>query len=135
MGEVLHGLLSFLRENHKSYYEKEVVVVSHGCEPHHLRLVSHRKYDRATLGRELNRTRPHFLFFFYAKITSRIMKEGYIMTWKQIEASREARLWIGQVIVPAVVGIMAVSPEARQTVKSKYVQVKNAIRRKLEKRG
>lgn len=57
------------------------------------------------------------------------------MTWKQIEASREARLWIGQVIVPAVVGIMAVSPEARQTVKAKYVQVKNAIRRKLEKRG
>ena len=57
------------------------------------------------------------------------------MTWKQIEASREARLWIGQVISPAVVGVMAVSPEARQTVKAKYVQVKNAIRRKLEKRG
>lgn len=57
------------------------------------------------------------------------------MTWKQIEASREARLWIGQVIVPAVVGIMAVSPGARQTVKAKYVQVKNTIRRKLEKRG
>lgn len=57
------------------------------------------------------------------------------MTWKQIEASREARLWIGQVIVPAVVGFMAVSPEARQTVKAKYVQVKNTIRRKLEKRG
>ena len=73
--------------------------------------------------------------FSFAKITSRIMKEGYIMTWKQIEASREARLWIGQVIVPAVVGIMAVSPEARQTVKAKYVQVKNTIRRKLEKRG
>ena len=70
-----------------------------------------------------------------AKFTSRIMKEGYIMTWKQLEASREARLWIGQVIVPAVVGIMAVSPEARQTVKAKYVQVKNTIRRKLEKRG
>ena len=57
------------------------------------------------------------------------------MTWKQIEASREARLWIGQVIVPAVVGVMAVSPEARQRVKNKYVQVKNMIRRKLEKRG
>ena len=57
------------------------------------------------------------------------------MTWKQIEASREARLWIGQVIVPAVVGIMAVSPEARKTVKAKYVQVKNTIRRKLEKRS
>ena len=34
-----------------------------------------------------------------------------------------------------VVGIMAISPEARQTVKAKYVQVKNTIRRKLEKRG
>ena len=127
--------LLLLREKHKLYYEKEVVVVSYGCKPHHLRLVSHRKYDRATLGRELNRTRPRFLFFFYAKITSRIMKEGYIMTWKQLEASREARLWIGQVIVPAVVGMMAVSPEARQKVKAKYVQVKNTIRRKLEKRS
>lgn len=57
------------------------------------------------------------------------------MTWKQLEASREARLWIGQVIVPAVVGVMAVSPEARQMVKTKCVQVKNTIRRKLEKRG
>ena len=34
-----------------------------------------------------------------------------------------------------VVGIMAISPEARQMVKTKYVQVKNTIRRKLEKRG
>ena len=57
------------------------------------------------------------------------------MTWKQLEASREARLWIGQVIIPAMVGVMAVSPEARQMVKTKYVQVKNMIRRKLEKRG
>lgn len=57
------------------------------------------------------------------------------MTWKQLEASREARLWIGQVIIPAMVGVMAVSPEARQKVKTKYVQVKNTIRRKLEKRG
>lgn len=57
------------------------------------------------------------------------------MTWKQLEASREARLWIGQVIIPAAVGVMAVSPEVRQTVKTKYVQVKNTIRRKLGKRG
>ena len=57
------------------------------------------------------------------------------MTYKQIEASREVRLWIGQIIVPTVVGIMAVSPEARQMVKNKYVQVKNTIRRKLGKRG
>ena len=57
------------------------------------------------------------------------------MTYKQIEASREVRLWIGQIIVPTVVGIMAVSPEARQMAKNKYVQVKNTIRRKLRKRG
>ena len=57
------------------------------------------------------------------------------MTWKQIEMSREARLWIGQVIIPAAVGIMAVSPEARAAVKKKYVEVKNTIHRKLEKRG
>ena len=57
------------------------------------------------------------------------------MTYRQIEASREVRLWIGQIIVPTVVGIMAVSPEAREAVKSKYVQVKNTIRRKLGKRG
>ena len=37
--------------------------------------------------------------------------------------------------VATTAGIMAVSPEARQTVKAKYVQVKNTIRRKLEKRG
>lgn len=57
------------------------------------------------------------------------------MTYKQIEARREVRLWIGQIIVPTVVGIMAVSPEAREAVKSKYVEVKNTIRRKLGKRG
>ena len=62
--------LFLLREKHKLYYEKKVVVVSYGYEPHHLRLVSHRKYDRATLGRELNRTRPHFLFFFRKKYKS-----------------------------------------------------------------
>lgn len=26
------------------------------------------------------------------------------MTYKQIEASREARLWVSQIIVPAVIG-------------------------------
>ena len=57
------------------------------------------------------------------------------MTRKQIEACREARLWIEQVIIPAVVGAMVASPEVRQTVKATYVQVNNTIRRKLEKRG
>lgn len=57
------------------------------------------------------------------------------MAYKQIEASREVRLWIAQIIVPAVVGVMAVSPEARDAVKNKCAEVRNTIRRKLEKRG
>lgn len=56
------------------------------------------------------------------------------MTYRQLETSREVRLWIGQIIVPAVVGIMAVSPEARCAVKDKYKEVKQTIRSKL-KRG
>lgn len=48
------------------------------------------------------------------------------MTYKQIEASRELRLWIGQVIVPAVTMAVAVSsiPEVRQAVSTKVEQIK-----------
>ena len=40
------------------------------------------------------------------------------MTYKQIEASREARLWIGQVIIPAitVVGAAMTVPDVRKAV-------------------
>ena len=43
------------------------------------------------------------------------------MTYKQIEASREARLWIGQVIVPAVtcVATLMAVPEVRHAVVDK----------------
>ena len=48
------------------------------------------------------------------------------MTYKQIEASREARLWIGQVIVPAVtcVTIAMANPEVRKAVTTKFIIVK-----------
>jgi hypothetical protein len=57
------------------------------------------------------------------------------MTYKQIEASREVRLWIGQVIVPALaVGAMAMSkPEIRDKVNAKVKEVKNKIGLKLVK--
>ena len=51
------------------------------------------------------------------------------MTYKQIEAAREVRLWIGQIIVPAVtlaVTTLAI-PEVRQAVAAKADQVKNKI--------
>ena len=57
------------------------------------------------------------------------------MTYKQIEASREVRLWIGQVIVPAIV--IAAStltiPEVRQAVAAKARDVKQSIERKIKR--
>ena len=59
--------------------------------------------------------------------------EGVInMTYKQIEASREARLWIGQVILPIVTAVMLV-PEAREAVIDKVKTVKKNIENKLKK--
>lgn len=57
------------------------------------------------------------------------------MTYKQIEASREARLWIGQVIVPiiTVVGAAMAVPEVRQAVTEKANNVKAAIKKKFKK--
>ena len=59
--------------------------------------------------------------------------EGVInMTYKQIEASREARLWIGQVILPIVTAVMLV-PEAREAVVDKVKTVKKNIENKFKK--
>lgn len=57
------------------------------------------------------------------------------MTYKQIEASREARLWIGQVIIPAitVVGAAMTVPEVRKAVTEKANIVKTAIKKKFKK--
>lgn len=48
------------------------------------------------------------------------------MTYKQIEASRELRLWIGQVIVPAisVAAIVLTNPDARNMAKEKLEDIK-----------
>lgn len=57
------------------------------------------------------------------------------MTYKQIEASREARLWIGQVIVPAATGIAIAmaNPEVRKAVTTKFNSVKESIKKKFKK--
>lgn len=55
------------------------------------------------------------------------------MTYKQIEASRELRLWIGQIIVPAVgitATILASNPNLRNSISSKYKSVKSKIKKK-----
>ena len=57
------------------------------------------------------------------------------MTYKQIEASREVRLWIGQVIVPAIgFGVMIMSnPQAKYAVKSKVDKAKRSVKNKFNK--
>ena len=54
------------------------------------------------------------------------------MTYKQIEASREARLWVGQVIIPVVMTVVTAAniPEVREFVKVKIDEVKRFIRKK-----
>ena len=48
------------------------------------------------------------------------------MTYKQIEASRELHLWIGQVIVPAVTMAVALTsiPEVRNAASTKIEKLK-----------
>lgn len=57
------------------------------------------------------------------------------MTYKQIEASREARLWVTQIIVPTICGVcMAMSvPEIREPVKAKVTEIKEKIRTQFKK--
>lgn len=58
------------------------------------------------------------------------------MTYKQIEASREARLWLGQIIVPALtfaVTTLAI-PEVRQAIATKAMSVKQSIEQKMKRK-
>ena len=57
------------------------------------------------------------------------------MTYKQIETSREIRLWITQVIVPAgiVVSTAMSIPEVREPVVKKVKKVKETIKQKFKK--
>lgn len=58
------------------------------------------------------------------------------MTWRQIETSREARLWITQVIVPVLgmaTALVVAAPEAREVAVAKFTEAKNKIKVKLHK--
>lgn len=57
------------------------------------------------------------------------------MTRKQIDASREVRLWIGQIFVPALtlaISTLAI-PEVRQAVATKARSMKESIEKKMNK--
>lgn len=56
------------------------------------------------------------------------------MTRRQIDTSREMRLWIGQIVVPALTlaaTTMAI-PEVREAVATKARSVMNKLKRKEE---
>lgn len=57
------------------------------------------------------------------------------MTRKQIDAARETRLWLGQVIVPAVTAVvlLASKSEVRDFAKQKYDNVKSWAKQKFHK--
>ena len=57
------------------------------------------------------------------------------MKYKHIEAARELRLWIGQIIVPAAtVAITTMTiPEVRQAIASKANSVKQNIESKMKR--
>lgn len=58
------------------------------------------------------------------------------MTYRQIETSREIRLWIGQIIVPAVAAVGTVlymNPELRDKAANKVREIKHNIETKFKK--
>ena len=60
------------------------------------------------------------------------------MTNKQIETSREIRLWIRDIIVPSIgVGatVLWLHPEIKDNIKSKVDEVKNKFKNKFKKDG
>lgn len=63
------------------------------------------------------------------------MKGVIFMKYKHIEAAREVRLWIGQIVVPAMTlaATTLAIPEVRQAVAAKAKLVKENINKKLNK--
>ena len=58
------------------------------------------------------------------------------MTRKQIDAARETRLWIGQIVIPAATACIMIMtiPEVRQTIAAKAISIKQNIESKIHKK-
>ena len=57
------------------------------------------------------------------------------MTRRQIDSSREKRLWLGQVIIPTLTLIITAMsiPEVRETTKVKAKEIKRKIENRFKK--
>lgn len=64
------------------------------------------------------------------------MKGVIFVTRKQIDAARETRLWIGQIVIPAATACITIMtiPEVRQTIAAKANSIKQNIESKLHKK-
>lgn len=58
-----------------------------------------------------------------------------MMTYRQIESSRERRLWITQVVMPTVLVAAAIlgNREVREDLKDKVTDLKEKIKAKINK--
>ncbi len=54
------------------------------------------------------------------------------MTNRQIDASRETRLWLTQIVIP-IAGVVMMVPEAREAVVARVKQAKKNIEDKFKK--
>jgi hypothetical protein len=63
------------------------------------------------------------------------MEVMLVMTFRQIETSREVRLWLTQIIIPAgvIATVVMTNPELKEAVTTKYNEVKSKIKNKLHK--
>ena len=63
------------------------------------------------------------------------MKGVTFMTWRQIESRREIRIWISQIIMPAIIaaGTILAIPESRNAIISKAKDIKQSIKNKFKK--
>ena len=57
------------------------------------------------------------------------------MTRRQIDASRERRLWISQVIMPTLttIGTLMLIPEVRETAKLKATEIRDKIKDRIKR--
>ena len=57
------------------------------------------------------------------------------MTRRQIDESRERRLWFSQVIMPTLttIGTLLMIPEVRETVKLKATEIRDKIKDRIKR--
>ena len=92
--------------------------------------------DSKRFSRKVIKIEPSGSFFFVRELNifyyGTYFKGGFVMTRKQIDASREIRLWIIQVIMPATALVMAI-PETRNAMIDGFQNAKRSVKSMFQK--